>query len=186
MAKYYMLECYGPDTIDRAGIGDVEGLDGVTWMLGQRFSQPIPSPIKVTLDADDGIMMPMFNRGILLFSDALISALHQAGVNNLDLYDCMLTNPKTKATYDNYKAANILGLVAAADMANSKYQAHSGLLTDVDFDSLVIDESRARNLLMFRLAECVSGIVVNEHVKDVVDANRIPYLDWLDPSEWVG
>ena len=186
MPKYYMLECYGPDEVDRAGIARVEGLDGVNWMLGQRFRQPIPSSIRITLDADDGIMMPMFNSGILLFSDELISALHQAGVSNLDLYDCVLTNPKTNATYDTYKAANILGLVAAADMANSKYQAHTGLVADVDFESVVIDESRTHNLLMFRLAECVSGIVVHEHVKNVVDANRIPYLDWVDPSEWVG
>ena len=186
MTKYYMLECYGPDDVERAGIAQVEGLDDVNWMLGRALTDSIPSPIRITLDADDGVMLPMFNSEILLFSDALIGVLERAGVDNLDLYECVLSNPVTGTTFTDYKAVNIIGLVAAADMGKSKYQAPTGLVTDVDFDSLVIDQARVGDLLLFRLAECVSGIVVHESVKRAVDASGIPYLDWVDPREWVG
>jgi hypothetical protein len=181
-----MLECYGPDDKERAGIDDVQGVDDVNWMLGRRIAGPLPAPIKITLDADDGLMMPMFYRRILLFRDDLIVALKAAGVDNLDLYDTVLTNPKTGDIFTNYKAVNIIGIVAVADLSKSKYEAHGLPLIDVDFDSLVIDESQARDLLMFRLAECVSGIVVHEGVKKVVEQHRIPHLDWIEPSDWVG
>ena len=186
MTRYYMLECYGPDDEERAGIAEVRGADDINWMLGRRISGPITTPIDVIMDADDGIMMPMFYQRILLFSDELLAAFHSSGVDNLDLYDCVLTNPKTKTRYTDYKAANIIGLIAAADLGQSDYKAPTGTLIDVDFDSLVLDESRTRGALMFRLAECVSGIVVHENVRAEVERRGIKYLDWVDPKDWTG
>src|SRR4051812_24648348 len=137
--EFYMLECYGPDEEDRAGIHSVHGLSGLNWMLGSRFSQPLPNPIKITLDADRGIMLPMFSGGILLFRDDLIEALHESGIDNLDIYPAELFNPLTGETFTNYKAINIIGVVSAADLSKSVYEAHGRPLVDVDFDSLAID-----------------------------------------------
>src|SRR5207248_197168 len=120
----------------RAGINTVHGAAGLNWMLGSRFSQPIATPIKITLDADRGVMLPMFNAGILLFSDELIGALHEGGVDNLDCYDTELLNPLMGELFTNYKAVNIIGVVAAADLSKSTYQAHGRPMVDVDFDSL--------------------------------------------------
>ena len=184
--SYYMLECYGPDDQDRAGIHTVHGLKGLNWMLGSRFSDPIPTPIRITLDADTGIMLPMFNAGILLLSDDLIAALHESGVDNLDLYETELFNPLTQARFTNYKAANIIGTASVADLAASKFEAHGEPLVDVDFDSLTIDADRAEGLLMFRLAEAVSGIVVHAKVKRHVEKRGIKGLDWIDPRNWIG
>lgn len=185
MTEFYMLECYGPDDVERAGIATVH-LSGVNWMLGSRFEDPPPTPIRIVLDADNGIMMPMFNRGILLFSDEMIDALREAGVDNLDCYDAELFNPLTKTVFTSYKAVNIIGVVAAADLAKSEFTAHGTPLVDVDFDSLAIDADRATDLLMFRLAESVSGIVVHESVKAHIEQRGIKYLDWIEPGSWIG
>jgi hypothetical protein len=108
-------------------------------------------------------------------------------VDNLDVYDARLFDPQDGKTIDNYKAVNIIGAVAAADLGKSDYSAPSGTaLVDTDFDSLVIDEKKAKGLLMFRLAECVTAIVIDERVKQQLARDRIPHLDFLDPKDWIG
>ena len=186
MPSYYMLECYGPDEELRASIREVHGVEDVNWMLGRPFTDAIETPIQITLDPDDGLMMPMFDEGILLFSDEMIAALREVGVDNLDCYDTELTNGLTNQRFTNYKAVNIIGVVAAADLANSTFEAHGRPIIDVDFDGLAIDEAKARGFLLFRLAECVSGIVVHENVKKHLEGKPIAHLDFIDPQNWIG
>jgi hypothetical protein len=185
---YFIMECYGPDDEERASLGAVPLFEGINWYLGRRFDKAPPTPIQVGLHPDSpDLLMPMFDRSILLFTDELISALAEAGVDNLDCYDAVIVHPKNGKRFTNYKAVNIIGLVVAADLPASTYKAHSGsTLVDVDFDSLSIDESKTRGLLMFRLAECVTAIVVHEKVKKHVEARGIRYLDWVPPQDWVG
>jgi hypothetical protein len=98
-----------------------------------------------------------------------------------------LIDPVAGKTYSDYKAINIIGLVAAADLSKSKYHAPSGTpLIDTDFDSLAIDESKARGLLMFRLAESVNAIVVHESVRAHIEKHNIPHIDFVEPSQWIG
>jgi hypothetical protein len=186
MPEYYMLECYGPDGEDRAGLHSVHGLGGLNWMLGSRFPDPIPAPIQITLDADRGMMLPMFNAQILLFRDDLLAAVRECGIDNLDVYDTELFNPLTNERFRNYKAINIIGAVSAADLAKSQFQAHGAPIVDVEFDSVAIDSEKANGLLMFRLAENVSAIVVHERVKRHVEKRGIKHLDWIDPGNWMG
>ena len=150
---YYILECYGPDEEDRRSLASIPSIEGINWSLGRQFEKPIPNPFEVVLDAESsGLMMPMFKRKVLLFSDDMLKALASAGVDNLELYPALLTDPTSGKKWTNYKAVNIIGLVACADMDKSEWEAPSGsAIIDVDFDSLAIDESKTRGLLMFRL-----------------------------------
>ena len=181
---YYMLECYGPKYEERQAIDIVP--TGFSWMRGLEFTSPPDAPLEVLMDGD-GIMMPMFDRGILLFRDDLIKAIESAGVDNLDCYDAVLIDPVANVRYENYRAVNIIGLVAAADLSKSEYSAPSGVpLIDTDFDSVVIDEEKAMGLLMFRMAECLSAIVIHEKVKQHIERAGIPYLDFIQPESWFG
>ncbi len=181
---YYMLECYGPIDKERQAISGAPS--DLSWMRGLPFSAPPQKPIEVMMDGD-GIMMPMFNRGILVFQDDLIHAMYRAGVDNLDCYDCELIDPVADKRYKNYKAVNIIGLVAAADLAKSDFSAPSGVpLIDTDFDSVAIDDEKAMGLLMFRMAECLSAIVIHEKVKQEIEKADIPYLDFVKPDNWFG
>ncbi|MFK8017515.1 MAG: hypothetical protein AB8G17_18980 [Gammaproteobacteria bacterium] len=129
----------------------------------------------------------MFKRKVLLFREDMLKALGKAGVDNLELYPAELTDPTSGDTFSDYKAVNILGLVACADLGKSDWQAPSGsAIIDVDFDSLVIDENKTRGLTLFRLAECVSAIMVHESVVEQLHADGIENLDFVEPKDWIG
>ena len=185
---YYVLGCFGPEDADRAAVGDILNTD-VDWQTGGRFEEPPPVPVQVELNPDflPGVMVPMFDSGILLFSDPMLAALAEAGVDNLDVYDAVLTDPTTGEKHTNYKAVNIVGAIAAADLGKSEWDAPSGTaIIDTDFDSLTIDEKKTGGALMFRLAECVTAVVVHEKVRAHLERRGIPYLDFTDPQDFIG
>ena len=122
----------------------------------------------------------------LLFSDEVVSALRECGIDNFMTYLAEIYNLGDDRVYKNYKAVNIIGLVAAADMSASENIVHGSPLIDVDFDSLTIDPEKARDFVFFRLAECVSGIVVQESVKQYFDDKEIKGIDWVFPEDWMG
>lgn len=185
---YFMLECYGPDEEDMAAIGNWPHFDGVNWNLGRIITKPIPTPVIVELDPQfPGLMMPMFDSGVLLFSDEMIKVLHKLGVDNFQCFDAVVKDTINNVEYKNYKVINIVGVVAAADLGKSSYEAHGGAaLIDTDFDSLVIDVNKAKGQYMFRLAEAVNGIVIHERVKKGLEAQGIQHLDFVPPEEWIG
>jgi len=187
MPNYYLLGCFGPEEEDRAGIGNILNTN-VNWQTGSRFQDPPPVPIRVELNPNfPGIMVPMFDSGILLLEDRMVSALSTAGVDNLDLYDAVIRDPMTGRSFDNYKAVNIVGAVACVDLAKSTYAAPSGTpIIDADFDEVEIDETKTNGLLMFRLAEAVNGIVVHKKVRFELERSGIQYLDFTDPKDWMG
>jgi hypothetical protein len=159
----------------------------VSWISGARIAAPVPTPIHVDLYTDEGdAMVPMFEMGVLMFRDDMIAALEAAGVDNLDLYDAVIHDREGGREYRDYKVVNIVGAVSCADLGASKHVAHGEPIVDVDFDSLVIDEDKAGNLLMFRLAECITGIVIHEKVKLALETAGIPDLYYLPPDQWVG
>jgi hypothetical protein len=83
---YYMIECFGPDDQERQAIDTVP--PGFSWNGGSPFTEDPIGPLEVIMDGD-GIMVPMFNRGILLWQDELIDAVRRAGVNNIQCYECV-------------------------------------------------------------------------------------------------
>lgn len=182
-----MLGCFGPLDADRASLADVPEFDDVSWIRGERIVAPLPKPIDLDLDTSEGsVMVPMFDEGILVMSDAMIEALQQAGADNLQLFDVVLHDRQGGKDYPEYKAVNIVGAIACADLDASEFEAFGEPVIDVDFDSLSIDASRTGGALLFRLAECVTGIVVHDAVKRQLERNGIQYLYFLPPREWVG
>jgi hypothetical protein len=186
-AMYYMLGCFGPLDRDRAMLGNVPEIEGLSWITGRRIDVPVPTPFEVDLDTSEGdALVPMFEMGVLMLTQEMIAALEGAGVDNLDTYDAIIHDRAQGIQHTGYKAVNIIGVVACADLGASRYEAFGRPVIDVDFDSLVIDEKRIRGPLMFRLAECVTGIVIHERVKQRLEQAGVPYLYYLTPQEWVG
>jgi len=185
---YYMLECYGPDEEDMAAIGDWPHFEGVNWNLGRVITTFIQVPIVVDLDPQfQGLMMPMFDSGLLLFSDEMINALHRSGIDNFQCFDAIVRDTVNDIEYKTYKVINIIGIISAANLDESIYSAHDRTkLIDMDFESLSIDESKAEGRYMFRLAESVNGIVVHERVKRALEEHKIQHLDFVLPEEWIG
>lgn len=146
----------------------------VTFQDGCRVTSIIPNPLEYILEpldliaSDCGPEMPaFFNLSFPLFRNDFLSAMLSFGVNNLDIYNATVYDPDNGMTYTNYSAVNIIGLVAAADMQASDATVHDGVpLIDVDFDRLVLNESKAAPFMIFRLAEKTTAILVREDLKN--------------------
>jgi hypothetical protein len=182
-----MLSCFGPEDRDSTEIYKIPRFPGVSWLSGARISYNIPEPIELFLDPKHpGVILPMYYKGVLVLSEEILGVLSDVGVSNLELFSASLDDPFNNCVHNNYKVVNIVGAVSAADLVKSNYTAYGELLYDVDFDSLVINESKAKGALMFRLAENLTGIVIHECVKSALENSKIPFLDFITPEEWLG
>lgn len=158
-------------------------------MSGRRITIDVPDPLVYSLDPNyPGELLPLYeDEAVPLFRDDLLVALQNAGVDNLEQFPAVLHDPFSKKDHTNYKAVNIVGVIACADMAGSELMGTTdSTMIDVDFAGLVIDESRTGGALLFRLAEAVNAIVVHEKVKEEVERAGIPYMTFQGPGEWAG
>jgi uncharacterized protein DUF1629 len=185
---YYVLdEQSASNTEDLAVVDTYPTAERDGWLLGERFTTVIPEPLEFTLDNSQPGRLPDFLDGTIpLMSDRLIAALRAAGVDNIDAYRAEIRRGDGTLASKQYKAINVIGVVSAADMAKSKVA--EGLpveLIDTSFDSLAIDESRASGLLLFRLAEAVTTVLVHETVKEHLEQNGFDALGFIPPEEWM-
>lgn len=183
---YFVMVCEGEyPVVPIETIPDQAG----EWRSGSPISDPVATPLVFTLSTKfRGSPKAMYYaEWIPVMRDDVIAALGSAGVDNIEYFDAVLKNPKTKEEHSNYKAYNIVGAVAAADKGKSKRMPGStSTMGDVDFDSLVIDEKKTRGLLLFRLAESLGAIVVHEKVRKAIEIAEIPGFVFYGPGEWSG
>lgn len=162
---------------------------GPTWVLGRPITSAVPRPLIYKLDPQwpGNVREMMDELACPLMSDNLVAALRSVGVDNLQLFDAVIEDPATGTTHTNYKAFNVIGLVAAADMGKSVLMGTSdSTIIDVDFESLAIDEKKAAPFRLFRLAENVSTIIVDDVVRREVARREIPGMRFYDPADWSG
>lgn len=188
-AQYSVLECFTPLDADPADIAVLPEVEGVSsWMSGVPISVHVEEPLEFGLDPNEpGPLKEMYNGDQLVMSAALVTALAGAGVDNLQVFRAVLVDPMTGKRHHDYRAVNVIGCVSAADLGKSRWTAPPGPpIIDVDFDSLAIDETKAGGFLLFRLAECISAIVVHSRVRQYLLAAGFSSLTFLDPSDYVG
>ncbi len=183
---YYVMVCEG--VYPSAVIDHGPRMDDAPWNLGVTIDQDFPVPMEYVLKSKPGNLKAMYEAlKYPIMSDDLVAALRAAGVDNLQLFDAVVEDPNTGQRHSNYKAFNIVGVVAAADMGKSKLMGTSdSQMIDVDFESLAIDESKAAPFLLFRLAESVSAIIVSDSVRNEVERRNIPGMEFYDPADWSG
>ena len=183
---YFVMTCKG--VFPSAVIDRGPEMDDAPWNDGAAIDQNFDVPLTYTLKPKAGNLKAMYEAlAYPLMSDALIAALRTSGVDNLQLFDARIEDPRTGEVHTNYKAFNVVGVVAAADMMKSVLMGTSdSQMIDVDFESLAIDESKAAPFLMFRLAESVSAIIVSEAVRREIERHKIPGMNFYEPSDWSG
>lgn len=129
-------------------------------------------------------MPEFFNKSPPLVREDLLKVMIDEGVTNLQVYPAELHDPEDGSVRHEYKAINILGLVKAADLKKSRHTVHDGIpLIDVSFDRLVVDEAKTHGLLMFRLAENYTTILVHERLKQRIISAGFPNVTFWDPGE---
>lgn len=187
---YLMLDCPEPRDWDDSAMLEATPLPPgeKSWRLGRRFAAPVAEPIEIAIDpthTDD--LLELYTLDALVMTRRLLAALEAAGVDNLDAYEAVIRNPETGFATDDYVAVNLIGLVRAADLERSRVVGGSsdGLI-DVDLDGVAIDPARAHGLLMFRLAENTSAVVVHRRVARHLLATGFDMLSFRPPATWKG
>ena len=105
-----------------------------------------------------------------LMSRPLVDALHEAGVDNLEVFPAVLVDSATGNAREDYCVVNVVGKVAAADM---KQSAAIPLGDKQVFTKLTVDPGKAKDLLMFRLAESLVDVIVHEKVARAIAARQL-------------
>lgn len=175
---YYVLEDDSDRYEDAGHIEEYPALGEDTSLgVGHRVDTALTRPLRFKMNPAWG-KDPLLIMGteILLMRRDLVSAIEEAGVDNIDAYDAIVHNPYTGKDLPDYRAVNIIGLVSAADLDESDYESF-GAPPHIDalFARVAIDEVRALGLLMFRMQESVSMLIVHERVKRHLEP-RFPQL----------
>jgi hypothetical protein len=157
-------------------------------MTGQRITYEVATPLEYGLDPDyPGDLLPFYTANAPLMHGKLIQAIRDAGADTLQLFDAVLVDPQRAARHDDYKAVNIVGLVAMADLAKSRTMGTSdSRMLDVDFEKLEFREGAAGDHLIFRLAESVNAIVVHANVKRSIEKAGLAGMTFYASGEWSG
>ena len=185
--SFFVMKCNG--VYPSAALGKGPPMNNAPWFHGGRIAEDFLVPLVYTLDPSrPGNLNAMYSGiGYHLMRDDLIEALQAAGVDNLQLFPAVIIDPTTGTEHKNYKAFNVVGVVAAADMAKSqRMPTTDSTMIDVDFASLAIDEVKAAPYRLFRLAESVNAIIVNDVVKAEVKSRAIPGMKFYKPENWSG
>src|SRR6185437_9632262 len=176
--EYFVMCCDGVYPSAAIAKGPDLGNDA-PWVFGKPLRKIPEGPLIYTLDPQrTGNICAMYDAiSHPIMRDDLVEALTAAGATNLELFEAHILDPVTAIRHTNYKAFNVLGWVSAADMNRSQLaEGSTSTLIDVEFDRLSIDPDRAKasGLHLFRLAESVTTIIVDERVKNEVEGRKIP------------
>lgn len=193
---YFVLRC--PPILNQNGelLVEIQNNDEVgdvwEWGSGDQFDEDeissIPSPISMEVEyyrAYEGLPNELRDIGVSVMSKRLKEALNKAGVDNIDFYPVILTHPESGRTFE-YAAYNLIGKVAATDLEQSEIVNYDNkLVADVGINKLVLDETKTNNLLMFRLAENLSTILIHESVKKAIENSGIDTLTFIEPENYM-
>jgi hypothetical protein len=194
---YYVMACLSAPPNDHAMLTHKRDNPLRSWSSGARFRSDIDAPDEDRIPVEPiraevkktapGVMAEFWATPVPLMSLRLLAALREAGVDNLDTYRAEIFDPTTGKTHTDYVAFNLIGVVAAADLAKTVVSPHStDRMISMDIDSLAVNEEAPRGALMFRLAESVNAILVHEKVKQHLEAAGFKTLTFLRPEEWAG
>ncbi|QED28867.1 hypothetical protein FRD01_16795 [Microvenator marinus] len=201
MSKYFVLDCHPPLEAEFYNILVPYPANDRRWEAGVLFSvqdrregfRPPTEPIEIQTEPEieppPRIYAELLWVPIPLMSRRLTAALQAAGVDNLQTYETRIetTLGETPPPADHYLAFNIVGLVAAADLQKSMTNPDvTETMNSMDFHTLSIDEAKTQELLLFRLAENITAVLVHERVKLAIEAAGITNLTWFAPEEWAG
>jgi hypothetical protein len=164
------------DSVDENVYLEREGDEVISLITGAPLADDTPVPFRFTMEVDtdedgepqDPIMYSYIEADSLM-ETRLVETLRAAGVDNIQTFPAVITNPETDEEIESYVAANIVGLVSCANLEQSETEPLADLYY---FHDLVLDPKKTGDLLMFRLAESLMDVIVHESVARAIEAGR--------------
>lgn len=184
--RYYILDTENPDRMLLAGMPSPTDKPLVDrWLKGSPFTRPLkqlPVVVPILEGYEHGELMPYFDAEPVM-SNEFYQALVEAGVDNLEAYDCILRSKDGAVEYKGFKAVNIIGVIRATG-EGTEFIGDSRLI-DATMDKVSIDVKKTFGALMFRLAENLSTVIVHERVKRYIEQKEFPSIVFRMPSETI-
>jgi len=177
MTFYYRLE---PGIHELYGIADYPQLpDDVSFLTGRPIATALPGPLVFAVNHPKGeTPKHLLGMQVPVVSDLLLQAMAASGIDNFQIFPALLRSAGTGEQWSGYHAFNAIGLIDATDMRGSKYEeimaGNDEVPALLDFETLVIDGSRTRNLLLFRLAQNPGAMLVHERVRSELRQRKPP------------
>ncbi len=140
------------------------------WIEGVKWDEQVPEPIIYGFKA--GHMHPYYSEGQPLMSEKLLDALARCGVDNIDTYRAIIHQEGEPHPITNYRTVNIIGIISAVDEDTSEATGlgiNTGSSSPRFFTKLKVSTEKARGLLLFRLEERASLIVIHRTVKETLE-----------------
>lgn len=188
--QYFVLACPEPFDWEDSALLEATPLPSgeMSWCIGRPFGAQPSEPIDIMMDpAHSDRLLPFYDVDAILMPRTLTDVLLRNGVANLDIYVTKITHPITGFQTTDYIAANLIGLVSATDLSNSRVVGGSSdHRLDTDLEGFAIETGRTRGALMFRLAENTSAVLVHEKIKRSLEQAGFDLLQFVDPADWVG
>lgn len=162
-----------------------DDMDPLEWIRGQVMTAP-PTPLRLRLSESSGdtpgdIVQPF----VTVYSGKLRRALTEFGVDNVEFFPVELEHPRSGQITRDYWLANIVGRVNCVDMENSTYRrSRSG--KGLHLESFKIDEKRAPKQPIFRLDEQATLVIINEPLKEHLEAVGLSGVRILPTEEFDG
>ena len=121
-----------------------------------------------------------------IMSRRLKDVFDSLGIDNIDYYPVLLENITLGINYE-YFAFKLIGKIAAVDLAKSEIMTYKNLqpIGDASVYSMAIDEGKARGLMIFRLAEDLSAIMVHDRVVDAIKTANIDTITFAEPKDYM-
>ncbi len=121
---------------------------------------------------------------VTLFHDVFRMELTRLGIDNIQYFPVELQNPEGEIEL-KYSLVNVIGLIEAVDASNSVITPRAGGGRGV-LESFKIKESAARGQRLFRLAENPTLIIIDQTLRDSLEAFNPPGVLMLPTDRYEG
>jgi hypothetical protein len=134
-------------------------------------SIPIPKTQTFTLkiNCPENVSPRHFIGGaeLIVVSKLLLDCFRMAGVDNFEIWEARLHEPKTNRTWENYFIFNEIGLINAMSMSASKY--HVIMDGVYAIRKIAFDSKKTKDKKMFRIPQSPFDLYISQDVIDVMD-----------------
>lgn len=147
---------------------------------GVRLPDDTPTPFEYSLEieedeekydeANDVIAYQKPNilpyvRNCSLMLKEMVETIVETGADNLQTFPAVVRHPETGLEINDYLFVNVIGMVACANIGESTTDR---LGPSYFFHKLVLDPTKMRDFLIFRLAEYSFEVIVHERVAEAL------------------
>jgi len=161
--NYYILDEVSPNRY--APFLDLpDEIDLIESIMGkQPMFDELPIVIQAEID-EDVVYTDIINPGVPLFSDKMKSALDACGVTNIDYFPVQIVDEDTKEVQVEYWLGIVTSIVACMDIDKSVFKENA--MGQMVITQFCIDDSRTRELNLFRFHNIPGLMIINEDLKN--------------------